>query len=135
MGTTGFPDGKGGDGMLPIGPLLVIPRDADGFTGPTARTLRERPTSTARTSGPDDLVACRDRVPGLRRLRCRLPAQSGSVPLTDCAGDPRSTLILTGTPAGVMFHLLTIWSARAYLEPGDEVGGGASLGVLHNRVR
>ncbi len=30
-GTTGFPDGKGGEGMLPIGPLLVIPRDANAF--------------------------------------------------------------------------------------------------------
>jgi len=62
--------------------------------------------------------------------------REGTIGLTDCDGIPARTLILTGTPAGVMFNLLTIWRTRAYLEPGDEVIVVAThLGVLRNRIR
>jgi 2-keto-4-pentenoate hydratase/2-oxohepta-3-ene-1,7-dioic acid hydratase in catechol pathway len=58
------------------------------------------------------------------------------VRITPCDAIPARTLILTGTPAGVMFHPVTVWSERAYLQPGDEVVSIAThLGVLRNVVR
>ena len=60
----------------------------------------------------------------------------GAIDLTDCDRIPARTLVLTGTPAGVMFHPITLWSKQAYLVPGDEVVAAIThLGVLHNRVR
>ena len=60
---------------------------------------------------------------------------SGTHTLTDCDAIAAGTLILTGTPEGVMFHLLNIWSPLAYVREGDEVTAAAShLGVLRNRV-
>jgi len=62
--------------------------------------------------------------------------REGTFGLTDCAGIPPRTLILTGTPGGVMFHPLNLWSASAYLGSGDEVVTAAThLGVLRNRIR
>jgi 2-keto-4-pentenoate hydratase/2-oxohepta-3-ene-1,7-dioic acid hydratase in catechol pathway len=137
MGTTGFPDAKGGPGMLPIGPFLVIPRDADAFYRDldlelyANERLRQRVSAASMVWSPEEIVqrAVRD---------CAVAYQSraGELGLTDCGGIPAGTLILTGTPGGVMFHVLTIWAPAAYLEPGDEVWTvGRYLGALHNRVR
>jgi 2-keto-4-pentenoate hydratase/2-oxohepta-3-ene-1,7-dioic acid hydratase in catechol pathway len=137
MGPTGFPDGKGGPGMLPIGPLLVVPRDADAFyRGLTLElwvdgALHQRAPASAMIWPPGEilsraLAACDDVY----------HAASGDVGLVDCAGLPPRSLVLTGTPAGVLFHPATLWSAGAYLEPGDEVVTRAThLGILRNRIR
>jgi hypothetical protein len=62
--------------------------------------------------------------------------RGGAIGLVDCDGIPAQTLVLTGTPAGVMFHPLNIWYAGAYLQRGDEVlTMSTHLGVLRNRVR
>jgi hypothetical protein len=62
--------------------------------------------------------------------------RSGPVPLTDCEGIAPRTLVLTGTPGGVLFDVVTLWSPSAYLEAGDEVVTTAThLGILRNRVR
>jgi 2,4-diketo-3-deoxy-L-fuconate hydrolase len=137
MGTTGFPDGKGGAGMLPIGPLLVVPRDADAFyRGLTLELyvdgeLRQRAVGGRMIWSPGEIASR-----ALEACDVAYHRQAGSVGLTDCDGIPPRTLILTGTPGGVMFHLLTLWSKHAYLEPGDEVVTVAThLGVLRNRIR
>jgi len=137
MGTTGFPDGKGGEGMLPIGPLLVIPRDADAFYRDLTLELyvngqlRQRAVAGRMIWSPGEIASR-----ALEACDVSYQRREGTIGLTDCAGIPPRTLILTGTPAGVMFHLLTLWSGRAYLQPGDEVITVAShLGVLRSRIR
>lgn len=137
MGTTGFPDGKGGNGMLPVGPLLVIPRDADAFYPSLTLELyvngelRQRAVGREMIWSPAEIASR-----ALENCNVDYHRSEGTVGLTDCAGIPARTLILTGTPSGVMFHPLTLWSAGAYLEPGDEVVTVAThLGVLRNRIR
>jgi len=136
MGTTGFPDGKGGAGMLPVGPLLVIPRDADGFRREldlelyVNDALRQRAVGGQMIWSPAEILD--HALAGCAVVYHR---EAGTIPLTDCNGIPMRTLILTGTPGGVLFHPLTLWSKRAYLEPGDEVVTFSSrLGSLRNRI-
>jgi len=137
MGTTGFPDGKGGEGMLPVGPLLVIPRDADAFYRDLTielyvdGDLRQRASGDQMIWSPSDIAAR-----ALEDCDVAYRRREGVVALTDCAGIPPRTLLLTGTPGGVLFHPLTLWSKRAYLAPGDEVITVAShLGVVRSRIR
>jgi len=137
MGLTGFPDAKGGEGMLPIGPLLVVPRDADAFYREVSLALyvngalRQRARGELMIWSPAEVVAN-----ALAGCGVAYETARGPVGLTDCAGIPARTLVLTGTPAGVMFHPLTVWRKGAYLQPGDEVVTvGSRLGVLRNRVR
>lgn len=137
MGRTGFPDGKGGPGMLPIGPWLVIPRDPDTFFREPLLELyvdgrlRQRAPAGRMIWSPAEIAAR-----ALEGCDAAYARDAGPVPLTDCAGIPPRTLLLTGTPAGVMFHPLTLWSAGAYLEQGDEVITLAThLGMLRNRIR
>lgn len=137
MGPTGFPDAKGGEGMLPIGALLVIPREADVFYRDLTLdlyvngSLRQHALGGQMIWSPAEIV---DRA--MQGCDVTYYRREGTIGLTDCAGIPERSLILTGTPEGVMFHPVTIWSASAYLEPGDEVITRAThLGVLRNRVR
>lgn len=137
MGTTGFPDGKGGEGMLPIGALLVVPREPDGFHRDLTLQLylngelRQRAVGGRMIWSPEEIVAR-----ALESCDLVYHRSEGAVGLTDCAGIPPRTLVLTGTPGGVLFHPLSLWSKRAYLQPGDEVVTTAShLGLLRNRIR
>jgi 2,4-diketo-3-deoxy-L-fuconate hydrolase len=136
MGLSGFPDGKGGDGMLTIGPLLVIPRDADAFYRDLSLdlyvdgALRQRGLGGQMIWSPAEVLAR-----SLDDCALEYSSKDGPVGLADCAGIPARTLVLTGTPAGVLFHPVTLWSKQAYLTPGDEVVAVAThLGVLRNRV-
>jgi len=137
MGPTGFPDAKGGEGMLPIGPLLVVPRDAETFHRELSLelyvngVLRQRAVGGQMIWSPSEIVGR-----ALADCDVAYTSEQGPLGLTDCAGIPARTLILTGTPSGVMFHFVTIWSKQAYLGPGDEVVTTATwLGALRNRVR
>jgi 2,4-diketo-3-deoxy-L-fuconate hydrolase len=137
MGLSGFPDAKGGDGMLPIGPFLVIPRDADTFYRDLSLelyvdgALRQRALGGQMIWSPLEIVAR-----ALSDCDVAYQRRTGEVGLTECAGIPPRTLVLTGTPGGVMFQLVTLWSADAYLKPGDEVTTiGTHLGVLKNHIR
>ena len=48
---------------------------------------------------------------------------------------PARSLVLSGTPGGVIFSLGTLWRGALYLQPGDEVVARATgLGVLRSRV-
>ncbi len=136
MGTTGFPMGKGGDGMLPIGPLLVVPARADVFYREVRLALYVN--GRKRQDAPAALMIWPPREILDRALAACANAYEtpeGSIGLTTCGGLPRGTLLLTGTPAGVAFHLLNLWRPGAYLEAGDEViTTGSGLGILRNRI-
>jgi 2-keto-4-pentenoate hydratase/2-oxohepta-3-ene-1,7-dioic acid hydratase in catechol pathway len=135
LGRTGFPAGKGGSTRLPVGPFLVIPLAEDFYDRFELRlyvngALRQRAGAGQMIWAPQDILQ--------RALQdCRSPYVIGSETLTISACDriPAGTLILTGTPEGVMFHLLTLWSPWAYLRPGDQVTSyGTYLGLTQNTI-
>ena len=137
MGRTGFADAKGGPGMLPIGPFLVVPKDPEGFyrrveIGLAVNDkLRQRDVAQRMIWSPSEIArrALADCQGGYRSL-------SGQHSLTPCDAIPAGTLLLTGTPAGVLFHPLNVWRPGAYLITGDVVTAyGAHLGMLRNHVR
>ncbi len=136
MGTTGFPDGKGGAGMLPLGPLFVVPRNSQDFYQELTLELflngqlRQRSTAGLMIWTPEQIASAALEA-------CDLPYESaeGEIRLTECDGIAGGTLLLTGTPEGVMFSPLTIWNPWSYLRPGDEVVLRAQwLGALVNRI-
>ncbi|MAT92752.1 MAG: hypothetical protein CME59_09130 [Halioglobus sp.] len=135
MGRSGFPGGKGGAGMLPVGPLLVIPAEEAFYRDIDLRlyvdgTLRQHASAANMIWSPREILqrALADCAPhyaiGAQRVR-----------LTDCRAIAPGTLVLTGTPEGVLFKPLTIWNPWAYLRPGDEVTSIATyLGLMRNTV-
>lgn len=136
MGATGFPEGKGGTGMMPLGAFLVVPHDGTAFYRSVSFELfvngrmRQRSSAGLMIRSPEDLAA--------QALKaCRQDYQRGEeiVRLTSCERIPAGTILLTGTPEGVLFHPVTLWNPLAYLRSGDEVVMRApGLGVLRNRV-
>ena len=136
MGTTGFTEGKGGPGMMPLGPFLVVPRDDTAFYRAVSLELflngqlRQRSSASLMIWSPEQIAAqalklcTQDYHRGAETLR-----------LTGCESIPAGTILLTGTPEGVLFHPATIWNPLAYLGSGDEVVIRAPwLGVLQNRI-
>ncbi len=136
MGTTGFPEGKGGKTRLPIGPLLVIPKDEEQFYQNLELSLyvngklRQRATAGLMIWSPVEIVN-----KALTNCEVGYHNQGELLHLTPCESIEARTLILTGTPEGVGFHLLNLWSSIFYLNPRDEVLGSAThLGVTRNVV-
>lgn len=136
MGRSGFADAKGGAGMLPVGPFLVVPRRADGFHDELEiglavnAELRQRDMGGLMIWSPGEIA--RNTL-----AQCEAPfvSTAGEHRLTPCDAIPEATLLLTGTPAGVAFHYLNVWRASSYLRPGDRVlTYGQHLGMLANRV-
>jgi len=136
MGRSGFPLAKGGDSRLPLGPLLVVPF-SDGFyknlelTLFVNNTLRQRDTANSMVWSPREIIeqAMTDCAP-------HYITPDGPVSLTDCNSIPARTLVLTGTPAGVLFRLGTLWNPLAYLGEGDTVTSFATyLGYTQNTVQ
>lgn len=135
MGRSGFPRAKGGEGRLPVGPLLVIPRDEDFYRQIELRlylgeTLRQRDLAANMVWSPKQILdrALQDCEPDYRNGEEKLR-------LTDCEAIPAGTLVLTGTPEGVLFQLGTLWNPWAYLRVGDEVTSfGTHLGFMRNVI-
>ena len=135
MGRTGFPAAKGGQSHLPIGPLLVIPGSVDFYRRIELSLyvndqLRQK-------SGAEQMIWSAPQIVSRALADCHSPYQLGSqtIRIADCARIPAGTLLLTGTPEGVLFHLATLWNPWAYLREGDVVTGfGTYLGFTRNEV-
>ena len=137
MGTTGFTEAKGGPGMMPLGPFLVIPSEGSAFHASVTLELflngklRQRSSAALMIWSPDEIAA---RALGACTQNYHSRAEQ-TVRLTGCDAIPAGTILLTGTPEGVLFHPATLWNPFAYLQSGDEVVVRApGLGVLWNRV-
>jgi 2-keto-4-pentenoate hydratase/2-oxohepta-3-ene-1,7-dioic acid hydratase in catechol pathway len=137
MGQSGFPDAKGGAGKLPIGPFLVVPADDGNFYGrleiglAVNGRLRQRDSAGLMIWPPHEIAQR-----ALAGCEVDFSGTTGTHRLTPCEAIAPATLLLTGTPAGVMFHLLNLWRPASYLRAGDEVlSYGAHLGVLRNRIQ
>jgi 2,4-didehydro-3-deoxy-L-rhamnonate hydrolase len=136
MGTTGFTDGKGGEGMLPLGPFFVVPNSSKEFFKELTLELylngqlRQRSSTSLMIWSPQQIASA-----ALEGCERAYESKDGEITLTDCDSIAGGTLLLTGTPEGVLFSPVTIWSPWAYLRPGDEVVLRAKwLGALVNRI-
>jgi 2-keto-4-pentenoate hydratase/2-oxohepta-3-ene-1,7-dioic acid hydratase in catechol pathway len=135
MGRTGFPLAKGGDSRLPIGPLLVIPNEDDFYRELTLKlyvnnTLRQK-------SGAKKMIWSPRQILSQAMADCRTPYQleSQTLFIGNCESIPVGTLLLTGTPEGVLFHLMTLWNPWVYLRSGDVVTSfGTFLGYTQNTI-
>jgi 2-keto-4-pentenoate hydratase/2-oxohepta-3-ene-1,7-dioic acid hydratase in catechol pathway len=136
MGVTGFADGKGGSGMLSVGSLLVVPVSHQRFysnleLGLTVNgALRQRSKAGLMIWSPDEIAAL-----AVQQCSTEFISLSAIHRITPCAAISPGTLILTGTPEGVLFDLTSLWSPWAYLQAGDQVITYAThLGMLNNTV-
>lgn len=135
MGRSGFPLAKGGDSRLPVGPLLVIPRAEDFYRELQLslylnKQLRQQSLAGKMVWSPQQVLA-------KALADCESPYEAGEdiIHIADCEGIPAGTLLLTGTPEGVLFKLGTLWNPWAYLREGDEVTSfGTYLGYMHNDI-
>lgn len=136
MGRTGFADAKGGAGMLPIGPFLVVPAGDPGFHESLEfglavnGQLRQRDSAGLMIWSPQEIAQN-----ALGACETEFVSGAGDHRLAPCDAIPAATLLLTGTPAGVAFHYLNIWRPGSYLRRGDEVlTYGQHLGVIVNVI-
>ena len=137
MGRTGFSDAKGGPGMLSIGPFFVVPQDDATFYPDLHlglylnEDLRQRDRAGLMIWTPHEIAS-----QALQQCDAEFLTDSGMVGLTSCGSIAAGTLLLTGTPAGVLFHLANLWNPTAYVQAGDTVTTYATgLGMLQNRVK
>ena len=135
MGQTGFPLAKGGESRLPIGPFLLVPRETDFYNELEISLyvndkLRQKALAKKMVWSPREIVAN-------ALADCQSPYRAGAdiLNIADCEHIPAGTLILTGTPEGVLFKLATLWNPWAYLRPGDVVTSfGSYLGYMRNEI-
>jgi 2-keto-4-pentenoate hydratase/2-oxohepta-3-ene-1,7-dioic acid hydratase in catechol pathway len=135
MGRTGFPLAKGGNGRLPIGPFLVVPSEEDFYHRLEVRLylndeLRQKALAKKMVWSPSQILAN-------ALADCQSPYQAGEdiLYIADCERIPVGTLVLTGTPEGVLFKLATLWNPWAYLREGDVVTSfGTYLGYMRNEI-
>jgi 2-keto-4-pentenoate hydratase/2-oxohepta-3-ene-1,7-dioic acid hydratase in catechol pathway len=136
MGTSGFADAKGQEGFLPVGPLFVVPRDLERFY-PTIELslyvngrLRQRASAGNMIWGPAEII---DQA--FQRADWSFRFAGRETSLLPNGVIPARTLLLSGTPEGVIFRPINVWWAPPYLELGDEVTARATyLGILRNTV-
>ena len=108
-GGKGFPDAKSKKGFLPTGPYMVIPRDWRAFVKELYLTLSVN--GTVRQNG-----FARDMVWNIDKIIERSLSVKGEqksyyqdkmVKLFDGNGIPANSIIITGTPSGVVFNAPT----------------------------
>lgn len=136
MGVTGFADGKSREGFAPLGALLVVPRDFEAFWPRLVLELwvngRLRQRESAR-----QMVWPPSRILAETFARASQPYRYGqaTVSLLPAGRLEAGTVILSGTPAGVIFRPLNVLNPWVYLQPGDEVVLRAGpLGPIRNRI-
>ena len=135
MGRTGFSLAKGGDSRLPIGPFLVVPHDEDFYQGLQLSLYLN--TRLRQQSLAGKMVWSPSRILATTLADCESLYEAGEdiIHIGDCERIPAGTLVLTGTPEGVLFKLGTLWNPASYLQEGDVVTSfGTYLGYMRNAV-
>ncbi len=136
MGRTGFPEGKGGEAMLPVGAILIVPAKPEFYNHielglAVNDRLRQRDSAglmiwDAPSIAQKALALC-DKDFYLYGETIRLAA---------CDRLKHGTAILLGTPEGVAFQMPNIWLPSAYLRKGDTVlTYGSHLGILQTQIK
>ena len=136
MGTRGFADAKGAPGFFPVGSLLVVPRDLEAFYPDIELSLwvdgrlRQRSRAGAMIWGPAEII---DQA--FARSDWDFDYEDRATKLLPGGRLTAGSLILSGTPEGVIFRLVNVWWAMPYLDVGDEIVAHATyLGSLRNTV-
>lgn len=135
LGLTGFASGKGCQKCLPTGYLVVIPRAQDFYLS-VAISLYVN-DSLRQQFRMEDVILPIEAIISQAFDDQDSDYRKGTDPvaLLPHGRIPRSTLILTGTAAGVIFKPANIWNQGFYLQAGDVVRTEATyLGHLQNTV-
>ena len=135
LGRTGFATGKGCNGCLPTGYLVVIPQDPDFYRSISAELfVNDRRLQAFSLT---EMILSLDEIVDKALNDAAILYQQGddTVPLLPSDHIPKGTLILMGTGPGVFFKPLNIWGQQFYLQAGDVVRTEATyLGHLINRI-
>ena len=135
MGTTGFPNSKGGKTHFPLGPLLVIPNDDSFYKEIELRLYangRLRQKSLA-----EKMIWSPEKIMEETLADCETPyyQDENIIELTSCDEIQARKILLTGTPEGVIFNVRNLINPFVYLRGGDiVVTQGSYLGSLVNVV-
>jgi 2,4-diketo-3-deoxy-L-fuconate hydrolase len=136
LGMAGGDGEIGAPGFLPVGPLLVVPRDLESFYPEIELSLwvdgrlRQRSRAGAMIWGPWTII---DQA--FARADWEFFFEGQGTELLPEGRLTRESLVLSGTPAGVIFRIANVWWAAPYLDVGDEVVASATyLGRLHNTI-
>ncbi len=135
MGLTGFPLAKGGETRLPVGALFVIPNE-DAFYQDLEISLYVNGELRQRSSG-DLMIWSPQEIMSRTLADCESAyLLNGDVlRISDCDYIPARTIVLTGTPEGVLFKATTLLNPLAYLSDGDVVvSTGKYLGHMRNEI-
>jgi 2-keto-4-pentenoate hydratase/2-oxohepta-3-ene-1,7-dioic acid hydratase in catechol pathway len=102
----GFPDGKSGDGYLPVGDLFVVPRDVNTFVEGLALELSVNGES--RQSAPAglwiwDFDRILEEARARREVRWIYRGDEVALPFAEDGAVAARTLVLGGTPGGTVF--------------------------------
>ncbi|MEH6447026.1 MAG: fumarylacetoacetate hydrolase family protein [Oleispira sp.] len=136
MGKTGFVDAKGGESHLPLGPFLLIPHHVDLVADiELSLYVNQQKRQQAKIS---QMVWSFSNILDHVLDDCQSAYQSlkGHISIIDnCQNIPAGTIVLTGTPEGVMFNPATLWNPYFYLQPNDQINSyGTYLGKITNNV-
>ncbi|BFM18531.1 hypothetical protein R50073_47140 [Maricurvus nonylphenolicus] len=136
MGKTGFPVAKGGDTRFPVGPFLVIPTDTDFYKTVEMKlyvNTKLRQQAAAERMVWDPVIIMNK---ALEDCGSQYQLHDKALTIIDsCAAIAAKTIVLTGTPEGVMFHLATLWNPAFYLQQGDVVTAYSRyLGITRNTI-
>ena len=117
-------------------PLLLVPFDT-GFYQKIELKLyvNGRPRQRALAA---QMIWTPDEVLSQTLADCESPylLDEETINIAEFHGIAAGILVLTGTPAGVMFHLANLWNSWAYLREGDIVTSfGTYLGFTRNTNR
>jgi len=135
LGLTGFASGKGCEKCLPTGYLVAIPRSSDFYRSLNISLyvndeLRQQ-FSMADAILPIEAIVSET----FKSQNAVFHKGIETVSLLPHGHIPKTTLILTGTAAGVIFKPANIWNQGFYLQPGDVVITEATyLGHLENTI-
>ncbi len=135
LGLTGFASGKGCEKCLPTGYLVVVPRAPDFYLS-LKLSLYVNDELRQQFSMADVILPIEEIVSQtFQNQDADYRKGDEPVSLLPHGFIPRSTLILTGTAAGVLFKPANVWSQGFYLQPGDVIRTEATyLGHLENSV-
>lgn len=121
----GFPDGKSGEGYLPVGDLFVVPRDLGAFIRTLDLKLSVNGVTRQQAAAKLwiwDFDRILDEARARRGVQWTYGGASVALPFDADGAVPARTLILGGTPGGTVFKgLLPSAYARGLL---DWIGGG-----------
>lgn len=136
-GVQGYSTAKNRENACPTGNLFVIPRDYRDFLNNTKLKLYLN-GELRQVANPQDIIWGPEKIIDeifLRREWAYETENEDWYLLEKKDIIPSGTILLTGTPKGVIFKKTNMWNSAVFLQQGDEillVSDG--LGIINNRI-